>query len=134
LVEHAAGAPVSDNKGDAVSGLEIAADLAVDADWAGGGVIVAASHDELVWFVYASLMLALCEVGEQCVCVVPLRHEDYRPPDRADVLNAFGQTDSEMFNCTSTLNIRSRNDSLAVLVYAVCYLRLRADAYADVLN
>ena len=51
------------------------------------------------------------------------------------IRSGAGETDSEMFNATSTLNICSRNYSLAVLVKAVSYLRRdNRDTYPDVFD
>ena len=46
----------------------------------------------------------------------------------------MGERDSEMLNRTYTLNIRSRNDSLAILAYAVYDACRQRDVYAYVLN
>ena len=46
----------------------------------------------------------------------------------------MGECDSEMLNRTNTLNIRSRNDSLAILVKAIRLLFRNHDLYADVFD
>ena len=46
----------------------------------------------------------------------------------------MGDRDSEMLNRTYTLNIRSRNDSLAILAHAVYDVCRQRDVYADVFN
>ena len=46
----------------------------------------------------------------------------------------MGECDSEMLNRTNTLNIRSRNDSLAVLVKAVNLRCGKRDLYANVFD
>ena len=84
------------------------------------------------------LQLAGCIVGEEAVCVVALRDEDYRVIElyvaRRRRASGRGETDSEMFNATSTLNICSRNDSLAILVEAVNHVARERDLDAHVFD
>ena len=118
--------------------MEISGDVAADADWAGIGVYVATGHYELVGLIETSLLSALTVVREEIVRVVALRDEHECPIELEVartplVTGRAGEADSEMLNRTSTLNIRSRNDSLAVLVQPVDHRGRKIDLDANVL-
>ena len=65
-----------DDKLDAITGVEVAGDVAADSNRPGVGVDVSAGHDVLVGLVERAFESGCLEVWEEGVCCVALWHVD----------------------------------------------------------